>query len=685
MRALVVLAVFAACAGPPAASSDASTDGAADLRHERRVDRALDRADASPCGSCPDGYACRLGGCVLEQGPCASDDDCQADTFCVAGRCDPYGGSTRLLDPLCTVGLAPFAPEELTQPVLRCSWSGGPVQMTPVVADLDADGHPEILVTNFANGNLVVLDRTCKVKRDVAAFLEGGAQLAVADLDGDKQPEIVGIKPDNRVVVMDASGAALRISDEAAKISAAGIVRANGGAAIANLDGQGVAEIVYAGMALRFEQGKLVTLFNVSVMGGEWGVLSAVADVDLDGKPEVIVGNQILDGLTGADKTPPWVVWPPGYPAVAQLDASTPEPEIVLHSSLGFEKGELLRIYHPVSGALVFGPPAVSYGRWGGPPTVADFDGDGLPEVGVAGPSSYRVYDPGCGACTDGVLWQKSSLDMSSGSTGSSVFDFNGDGRAEVIYRDECWLRVYDGQTGQLRFAHPATSLTLLDNPVVADLDRDGHADLVVPTMHYVPCANEQELKLKAGPQTQGVLVLEDEKNRWMPSRGLWNQHTYHITNVNDDLTVPAKETPSWLGDNSYRKNVQGAGTPGAIPGPDLTAALAPPLEGPLPDCSKRWPLSARVCNRGAARALPGVLATFFAGAPKQGGTPICTVLTAQEILPGACLLVGCDYLAPPAGEVDLWLVVDPEDAIGECKEKNNTLHLPGSRCPRLD
>jgi hypothetical protein len=34
------------------------------------------------------------------------------------------------------------------------------------------------------------------------------------------------------------------------------------------------------------------------------------------------------------------------------------------------------------------------------------------------------------------------------GGDGSSVFDFNGDGKAEVVYSDEYHLWMYDGSTG---------------------------------------------------------------------------------------------------------------------------------------------------------------------------------------------------------------------------------------------
>ena len=36
-----------------------------------------------------------------------------------------------------------------------------------------------------------------------------------------------------------------------------------------------------------------------------------------------------------------------------------------------------------------------------------------------------------------------------------------------------------------------------------------------------------------------GVIVFEDVANKWTRTRRIWNQHSYHVTNVNEDATIP--------------------------------------------------------------------------------------------------------------------------------------------------
>jgi hypothetical protein len=145
-----------------------------------------------------------------------------------------------------------------------------------------------------------------------------------------------------------------------------------------------------------------------------------------------------------------------------------------------------------LAGRLVYGPVPLPTGSGGGPPTVGDFDGDGLPEVAVAGSDAIAVFDMDCRGLpdlircgtlrTDGILWWQVSQDHSSNRTGASLFDFEGDGRIEVVYADEVFTRVYDGQTGEVLFSQWHSSCTWNENPIVADVDGDFNAELVVPS-----------------------------------------------------------------------------------------------------------------------------------------------------------------------------------------------------------
>src|SRR3954453_18023139 len=87
------------------------------------------------------------------------------------------------------------------------------------------------------------------------------------------------------------------------------------------------------------------------------------------------------------------------------------------------------------------------------------------------------------------VVGKTPNHDLSSSVTGSTVFDFEGDGKAEVIYGDECFLWVFDGQTGAGRFAAPHTSFTGTEASLVADVDGDGRSEIVMVTNGASPAA----------------------------------------------------------------------------------------------------------------------------------------------------------------------------------------------------
>jgi hypothetical protein len=79
-------------------------------------------------------------------------------------------------------------------------------------------------------------------------------------------------------------------------------------------------------------------------------------------------------------------------------------------------------------------------------PTSPTSTATASPEVAAAGSSQYIVYKFAGGA-TFTKLWSAPTDDTSSQVTGSSVFDFDGDGRNEVVYNDEVYIRIYPGQS----------------------------------------------------------------------------------------------------------------------------------------------------------------------------------------------------------------------------------------------
>ncbi len=154
----------------------------------------------------------------------------------------------------------------------------------------------------------------------------------------------------------------------------------------------------------------------------------------------------------------------------------------------------------------------------GGPITVGDFDNDGLPEIGLASTGYFGVYDPLCegykeNECADQyVLWERWSQDASSGTTGSSLFDFDGDGQAEAVYADECFTRVYDGKTGTVLFSSARSSETSIEGPVVADIDNDGSSEILMGSDKAYSCYNDGGSKAYAAidPIHEGIRCEND-------------------------------------------------------------------------------------------------------------------------------------------------------------------------------
>ncbi len=94
-----------------------------------------------------------------------------------------------------------------------------------------------------------------------------------------------------------------------------------------------------------------------------------------------------------------------------------------------------------------------------------------------------------------------------------------------MLYGDEQQLRIYRGTDGEVLWQTCNTSGTLRELPLVADVDNDGHADIVAISNSY------SGINCNATKQ-RGIRVFGDSKGQWVRTRRVWNQHAYHVTNV---------------------------------------------------------------------------------------------------------------------------------------------------------
>jgi hypothetical protein len=667
-------------------------------------------------------------------------------------------------------------------PTAQCEWTGPAandfeshveVLATPVVGSFYVQGElatPSIVFTSYNNrdggdescqssdsryyGIVRVIDgRTCQPQATISSpTVVASASLAFADLGGiDSTPEIVAARSIGGLVAWQKGANGWEVLWETT--STFGDTICNwGGPQIHDLDDDGKPEILFFGNVYDGATGAVIdeSLGNAAGSGAIQGPIPVAADVEGDGVIELVTGSMIY-GWDTANRR-----WQTKYPLggvngfVAVADFGTfPATGTDDRGTLdGIAEVALIAngvayVYNIHNRLLFSANLQGATPGYGGPPTIADFDGDGRVEFASAGAITYNVFDPDCVGTPDpqfcatqpapGVLWTQPSQDGSSNKTGSSVFDFDGDNRAEVVYGDECFTRVYDGVSGKVVYSRYRTSCTWYENPVIADVDADFNAEIIStsntncdtvtcptvdPIFDGVQCLDDSDCpgatmcrreaasdplgrcRCNADPdcggdgfvcldpiagaspvgkvcrashpgtRIQGIRVLADAVDRWVNTRAIWNQHAYSVTNIDDTGRVP--RTSQW------QRNWTQPGLNNYrqnAPGAGQTA-------GAIPDLTVRQTkvtceaggavVSAEVCNRGTEPVAHGLPVAVYADGPPRELR--CQGETTQRLDPGACASVSCTWTG--AGGPGVVTVDDRGDDSGialECREDNNT------------
>ncbi|HZV69095.1 MAG TPA: M43 family zinc metalloprotease [Saprospiraceae bacterium] len=305
----------------------------------------------------------------------------------------------------------------------------------------------------------------------------------------------------------------------------------------ADFNGDGVAEIYMNSIIFNSETGKILAFGKQGIGGNKNGSAfnsflyahSIAGDFLPNPGLELAAGNTVyivqLNNLS--DSTGNFMI--PVVASAGIIDGSTgmgdfdndQSLDIVSCRSNSAEGGGGLWILNPRTAELIA---KGATGIGGGIPAIGDLDGDCVPEIVIAFEQQLIVY----GFDGSQILKTRYVLPTSdqSGLTSIALFDFNLDGRLEIIYRDETHLLIINGNNGTIIDSYPVLSKTALEGPIIADIDNDGASEIIVTGS--ITDYNEMR-----------ILAFESASEPWAPSRTVWNQIGYHVTNVNDDLTIP--------------------------------------------------------------------------------------------------------------------------------------------------
>ena len=262
-----------------------------------------------------------------------------------------------------------------------------------------------------------------------------------------------------------------------------------GNAAMADLDNDGKPEIVFSCYwndssiyALNAENGSLLWKKN---MGGCNDAAPIIWDVDNNGVKDVILAsscNPVLTCFAGNDGSIKWQTPFGGTdspPSIADVDGDG-KVDLLTGDFAGY-----LCCYNPVNGALKWKVLVDSDAAIEASPALVDINQDGHPDIIVntwsfAGNNhdSSAIY--AYNGLTHTLLW-KNSMPSDFIYHGAAFGDIDEDGKPELaVTCYDKYLYVLNGENGSLKWKYAAADSAYVgDPPVIADLDKDGHLDIL--------------------------------------------------------------------------------------------------------------------------------------------------------------------------------------------------------------
>ena len=460
-----------------------------------------------------------------------------------------------------------FSIEELWESEATvCNWA------LPVVGDIDADGTPEVISFRSDGPGYAFDGLTGLIKYTYSqpGLTTGSAYTSIGNIDDDPEGEVI-VWQENEIIVFEHDGNI----KWAVPNPMPSQVRISG---IYDFNEDGIPEISFGTYIFSSIDGTLlVEGTGASGTNPNYSPVGLVVGIDILSQDDC--GTPICQGLelvAGPNVYAVTIVsysnpalnsislvreiqgYGDGYTSVADLDEDGDLDIIVAGNDLNnFSSG--VYVWDPLTEQLslpywTLGSTTLAIGR----PSIADFDNDGALEIAVHAADfnggDLQVIDDDMT-----TLWSINTNDVS-GATGCTAFDFNGDGAAEIVYRDQSQLRIIEGSTGTTITSFSCSSGTINEYPVVADINGDGQTEITCN------CGGTP-----SNVNVARTTVWGSADSPWMPSRPVWNQHAYFNTNVFDDLSIPQEQQqPHLPGENALNSFITQYSNP-EFPVPDAT------------------------------------------------------------------------------------------------------------------
>ena len=163
-------------------------------------------------------------------------------------------------------------------------------------------------------------------------------------------------------------------------------------------------------------------------------------------------------------------------------------------------------------------------------PTICNLDEDDALESAIC--VGNENFQPGKVMAFDNdlsVMWQ-TPIEVFSNCLPIS-FDFDDNGINEVIHRSDDNLRILNGMTGEELFIDICHAGTRMEYPIIADVDGDGHAELITA------CNADPNSTSFRGH----LRMYEGDATEWALTRPVWNALSFYNTQIEDDLSLPLR------------------------------------------------------------------------------------------------------------------------------------------------